>query len=537
MGFVGRKSLTLLMGAALASAAPRLSGAQQPAMIEGTVRDAGTNELLAGVKIELAGPAVPILMARPFGNPPPPPTATTNTQGHFAIQTTYVGSLRVVPTRNGYVFSRPEQKRAPTEPGVWVQVSAGQKIQNIAILMARPASISGRVVEANGNPMIGNVVNISLNRYTYSADGTQELRYAPGVNGQASGSTARPNDLGEFRFFDLQPGDYYLAVSGGATIGSVKSHSYYYPGGSDEAKAVPIRVNGGEDIKLGTISLPPRTAGTEVKIRITGPNRFPSGGHRIAIGGSTLFMTRPQDMDEIVMPPIAPGHYEIVVSNTPGGQGALLYAFGSLDVGNTIVEKEIQLSKGLNLTGTVYLENADGTRSPNERSIRCRFYSHHSGYADCRSSSAIPGKHRLEIDGLGSDDYVSTARLGNRDVLIEGANIEGDSKVEVVIATGGAIATGSVRDASGTLLPQAVVAIVPDLPYRATALRFRSVIADSDGRYEIHGIAPGSYRLFAWTELEGAAYLNADFMKEFEDRGKAVKAERQGQIEMDLTAF
>jgi hypothetical protein len=315
------------------------------------------------------------------------------------------------------------------------------------------------------------------------------------------------------------------------------SQSYYYPGGSDEAKAVPIHVNGGEDIKLGTISLPPRAAGTEVKIRITGPNRFPSGSHRIDIGGASIMMGRVQDPVEIVMPPVASGHYEIVVSNALGGRGALLYAFANLDVGNTIVEKEIQLSKGLNLTGTVYLEDGDGTRSPNERSIRCRFYSRHSGYADCRSSSAIPGKHRLEIDGLGSDDYVLTARLGDRDVLIEGANIEGDSKVEVVIATGGAIAKGSVRDASGTLLPQAVVAIIPDQPYRATALRFRSVVADSDGRYEIHGIAPGSYKLFAWTELEGAAYLNTDFLKEFEDRGSPVKAERHGQIEMDLTSF
>jgi hypothetical protein len=87
------------------------------------------------------------------------------------------------------------------------------------------------------------------------------------------------------------------------------------------------------------------------------------------------------------------------------------------------------------------------------------------------------------------------------------------------------------------ILPFAVVAVVPDTPYRATPLRFRSVVTDSDGQYEIHGIAPGSYKLFAWTELEGAAYLNAEFMKEFEDRGKVVKAEKGAHLETDLTAF
>ena len=65
---------------------------------------------------------------------------------------------------------------------------------------------------------------------------------------------------------------------------------------------------------------------------------------------------------------------------------------------------------------------------------------------------------------------------------------------------------------------------------------FRS-IADPNGRFEIHGIAPGSYKLFAWPELEGAAYRNADFMQEFEQRGKPVKIQKRDRVSTDLTVF
>jgi hypothetical protein len=39
------------------------------------------------------------------------------------------------------------------------------------------------------------------------------------------------------------------------------------------------------------------------------------------------------------------------------------------------------------------------------------------------------------------------------------------------------------------------------------------------------------------SELEGAAYRNADFMKQFEDGGKAVRIERPERISVDITAL
>jgi hypothetical protein len=38
-------------------------------------------------------------------------------------------------------------------------------------------------------------------------------------------------------------------------------------------------------------------------------------------------------------------------------------------------------------------------------------------------------------------------------------------------------------------------------------------------------------------ELEGAAYRNADFLKEFEDKGVRINAERAARLSADLTAL
>jgi hypothetical protein len=132
---------------------------------------------------------------------------------------------------------------------------------------------------------------------------------------------------------------------------------------------------------------------------------------------------------------------------------------------------------------------------------------------------------------------VLSAKAGDRDFLAESLNVSGDTEMEVVLTAPGAVVEGTVRTAASTPLGSATVALVPDAPYRRSWVRYRSVVTDPDGKFEIHGIAPGSYKLFAWPELDGAAYRNADFMKEFEERGKPVNVEKGKRQTVDLTAF
>jgi len=50
----------------------------------------------------------------------------------------------------------------------------------------------------------------------------------------------------------------------------------------------------------------------------------------------------------------------------------------------------------------------------------------------------------------------------------------------------------------------------------------------------IHGLAPGSYTVFAWQDLEDGAYYDAEFLKSQESNGTALKVEEGSRQKIEL---
>jgi hypothetical protein len=333
--------------------------------------------------------------------------------------------------------------------------------------------------------------------------------------------------LGEFRFFDLPPGEYYVGIVSlnRAVIDHGRYH--YYPGlTTDETKAAPIRVTAGEEVRLGTLQLPQLEKDVELKVRVTAPvERLDAS---VVVGNTGRGVQSPSNSGEVVLR-ILPGHYDLQVTHP--SVLASHYAVLPLDVGNSDIVRDVDLKPTANVTGRILLENAAGERVEAPPSIRCTMdgiSGERSGPLPrvCPNIGLIPKAYELGLEGLPSDAYVVSVKSSGRDLLAEGVNITGDMELEIVLGQPGAVIAGTVRDAGAEVLPHATVALVPDVPYRATGLRFRHAVTDPHGKFELHGIAPGSYKLFAWPELEGAAYRNAEFMKAFEDRGLPIKVER-----------
>ena len=52
----------------------------------------------------------------------------------------------------------------------------------------------------------------------------------------------------------------------------------------------------------------------------------------------------------------------------------------------------------------------------------------------------------------------------------------------------------------------------------------------------MRGVAPGSYKIFAWAALpEGSAEENAEFIAPFEPRGTAVNVEGGASVSVNVT--
>ena len=117
--------------------------------------------------------------------------------------------------------------------------------------------------------------------------------------------------------------------------------------------------------------------------------------------------------------------------------------------------------------------------------------------------------------------YVQSVRLGSADVLNGGLRIDtppGDS-LEIVIGANPSRVEGDVGR-----LPNATVVLVPAARMRRPDL-YKSVLTNPEGRFELQGVTPGDYILLTWADVETGAWMNADFLKPYESRGRTLRVE------------
>jgi hypothetical protein len=159
--------------------------------------------------------------------------ASTDAQGKFIFEDLPPGDYGLSVDRVGYLKQVAESE---------VELAAGTIVKDIVMKLTPQGVISGRVVDEEGDPVLGGEVGIKRvagKRALYS-EGT-------GVNGE-----------GGFTFTGLKPGRYYLSASP-ATIGPTPQPGLkrdeeafaetFYPSASDQANSVPIDLKPGGEIR------------------------------------------------------------------------------------------------------------------------------------------------------------------------------------------------------------------------------------------------------------------------------------------------
>jgi hypothetical protein len=124
---------------------------------------------------------------------------TTDADGRFYFFNLPAGAYEVSARRDGFAPAEAGQKW-PGGPGVKVQLVPGRQIPEIVIRMSASASISGRVMDANGQPLVN--AQVQALKSTFQG----ELRVLLPVQ------QVRSSVTGDFRLYGLPAGRYFVNV-------------------------------------------------------------------------------------------------------------------------------------------------------------------------------------------------------------------------------------------------------------------------------------------------------------------------------------
>jgi hypothetical protein len=156
-----------------------------------------------------------------------------------------------------------------------------------------------------------------------------------------------------------------------------------------------------------------------------------------------------------------------------------------------------------------------------------------------RVDGVSAGDFRVSIRGVPEDAYVESIQLGNADVLDGGLHLSGptDALLQVVIGANAGSIEGSVLDSRNQALPNRIVVLVPDVRLSHRSDLYKSASTDASGRFRMHGLTPGDYRLFAWEDIQTGAWEVPDFMRPYEGRGTPVHVNEGTNNDVQLTVI
>ena len=156
------------------------------------------------------------------------------------------------------------------------------------------------------------------------------------------------------------------------------------------------------------------------------------------------------------------------------------------------------------------------------------------------------GHWQVYLEGLSPEMYIADVRQGGGSVFDAGVTITGEqpTPLQVLLRTDSGTVQGSVTDNDRRPAAGASIVLVPPDNRRQNRLLYRTTTADVDGRFSIRGVAPGTYRIFAWpggdvglfsAPIDGG-YYNPRFLARYESGSKTINVTQSGS-NVELTVI
>ena len=451
--------------------------------------------------------------------------ATTDAEGRYEIKDLAADSYSLTASRAGYVTLEYGQRR-PFERGTLVTLGEGEVLDKIDMILPRPGAIAGRVTDEHGDAVEGASVQVFQLRFVA---GRRRLMRVGGVGG------GQTNDLGRYRVYGLQPGEYAVSAGGAPQPGqpSLAGHApTYFPGTSDAAAAQSVTVGLLQDpVGIDIPLIPVRAA------RVSG-SAFDAAGEPLK-GGILLnpsersgslsvempWMTNPRADGIFDIGNVPPGEYVLQAVKPPAqmqprtSEGEFASMFITVD-GTDINDLVVRTSTGSTVTGRITFDGDAAGLQPRDIGVSPRPVDFDlspiigSGYRALVHDdwtfemaglsgprrfalSALPGWSLKEVRVNGRDITDSPMPFGTKDDSLSG--------VEVVMTDRGAGIAGTVSGARNQpVADYTVVVAAADRQRWYAQSRFMAFARPGpDGGFVVRGLPPAEYFVMAVDRMQG----------------------------------
>jgi hypothetical protein len=525
--------------------------------IGGAVVRLGTSEPVAGARV---------LLAPVSGRLTDPTTITSDADGRFLFDNLLLGSYRIIAAQTGYLSAEFGQRTFGA--GKPITLAQGQEVRGLSLILTPAGVITGRVL--GSGRMLRNVTVKALQ--AFYLDGERVLKPV--------GET-QTNDLGEYRLHSLAPGKYWIRaipqagqrIENGALVGwntpyLLKTGAFIEPGAFDSNKPQPaffpgvrqlseaqsIELQAGQIYHATDMMLP---TGAGLRIRgetINGATGQPIAADSLSIirnssdGGEDV--TRNPLLDPLAPPRTASSNFEF--SALAAGNYVLTARAGNLQarvpltVSRDVDNLRVELRPAFPASGRIRIEGKPAADFDITRlSLRligtgisppttpgcdgtCNVYLVDvlRGTPDADGSftisNAAAGLYTPSLLNAPAGFYVKSVRIGESDAAVSGFRLEERMQpLEIVISNATGVLDANVFDAAGKPAAAATVVLIPDSARNRFDL-YRTATADPSGRVRLEGIVPGTYKAFAWEDIQTNSWQNAEVLKAFDDRGTPV---------------
>jgi hypothetical protein len=500
-------------------------------VISGTVVEASSGDPVRKAVVTLTWQGTPRSWA----------TTRSDGSGRFVFEGLPAGKYALRATKAG-LGTAAYGANSVRELGDMITLGDSETRADLKLRFVRSGSISGRVVEPDGDPVSGSQVMM--------LQAGRNLGERILVNYRGTGT----NDRGEYKINGIEPGDYYLrCMPNGQNQMGMLPHDMvvpqYYGGARESKDAARVTVRGGETLTgidfhltaehpaiisgrvTGVPALdPPVEPASETYNGPVMGRRMRRGGGDQAVniqlspesenqtfwGGNGAGATGPDYKFE--MPQNIPGRYHIQASIT--AKDKTYYASQMVDAHAGPNDVVLAMLPAVEVKGHLKVEGpvahpVEGFTVALNAAGAAPWRQAYSSAVKKDGTFAIqdvpPGEWTLNINPNPGGMFDKSVLLGDKDFLYKRIEIPAGSNapLKIVVSSNMATVEGEV-EAEGADSKRAGILIAPVGRLHALLRFYYSVLADDSGKFKVSGVAPGKYKVFALEKIAPGAFRNPE---------------------------